>query len=102
MPQDRIGHFRADRAFELLARGAPDSRHTAEALEQQAPAPGTEARNAVELGSDRPLAARGAMERDREAMRLVADALEQQKRGRVGRERHRVALAAQEDQLLFL
>src|SRR4029079_12922808 len=42
------------------------------------------------------------MERNREAVRLVADALQKQQGRRVARQGNRVALAALEDQLLLL
>src|SRR4051812_15670511 len=81
---------------ELLDAGRLDAGHAAEAREQRAPLLRTDARNRVHLRAD--LAALFAVIRDREAVRFVADALEQMTRGAVARELDRSSHAVRAGQ----
>src|SRR3954449_3695339 len=86
-------------ALELLARGAEYRLGGAEVLEQRALARRADPGQLVHdrLGH-RPVAA-DAVVGDREAVRLVADALEQLERGRLVREHDRLRAAGREDLL---
>ena len=100
--KDGIGDFRADHGRQFLARRAPHARQAAE-RRQQRPAPARpDARHVVELRSQIAHRPRAAMKRDREAMRFVADALDQQQRRIVGAERDRILAIARVEQLFFL
>src|SRR5712692_1498633 len=100
--KDGVRRFRPDNGRELLARRAPHARHAPERRQQRLAPPGSDARHAVELGSQIAHRARTAMERDREAMGFVADALNQQQRRVVGSQRDRILAVARVDQLFFL
>ena len=67
-----------------------------------APAARADAGHVVELRSQIAHRPRAAMERDREAMRFVADALHQQQRRIVGGQRDRILAVARVEQLLLL
>src|SRR5688572_19001684 len=66
---DRRGGPGADDAGELFAGRAADAGQAAERRQQRAPAAGTDAGDAVELGAQVAHRARLAMERDSEAVR---------------------------------
>src|SRR5712691_12270071 len=100
--KDGVRRFRPHDGRELLARRAPYARHAPKRRQQCLAPSGSDAWHVVELGSQVAHRARMAMERDREAMRLVADALNQQQRGIVGSERDRILVVAGVDQLFFL
>ncbi len=100
--QHGVGPFGADHARELLARGAADARDAAERGQQRLAPPRADPGDLVEL---RPQIARRAllpMERHREAVRLVADPLDQQQRRALGCQRDRILAIAREEQLLLL
>src|SRR5438105_8027468 len=67
----------AGRGRNLLDRCLLDAPHAAEALEQRILARRTDARHVVELRMERPLAPDVAVVGDREAMRLVANPLDE-------------------------
>src|ERR1051325_11108023 len=100
--KDGIGGFRADDRRELFPRRAPNAGETAERRQQRAAAPRTDAGDEIELRSQVAHRPPLTMERDREAVRLVADALDQQQRGIVRRQRNRILAIAREEQLLLL
>src|SRR5262249_14056186 len=88
--KDRIGRLCPDHGRQLFARRAAHAREAAE-RRQQRPAPARpDARNMIELRAQIAHRARAAMERDRESMRLVTNALHEQQRRIVLRKRDRI------------
>ena len=73
--KDGIGDFRAHFRGELFARRAPHARQAAERREQRPPPPRADARHVVELRVQITHRPGAPMERHREPVRLVADAL---------------------------
>src|ERR1051325_10600275 len=71
---------------DVLNRGLADAIDGAEALQQRFFALGADARDLVERGLQRALAACGTVVGDCEAVRFVADALEKEQAGAVTRE----------------
>ena len=87
---------------DLLDRRLADALHRAEDAEQRAAAARADAGQVVELGADRRLAPQVAVVGDREAVRLVADALDEVQRLR-GRSAAAIGSARSgQDQLLAL
>src|SRR4051812_25196165 len=76
--KDGIGRFCADDSGKLLARGASNACETAELRQQCLASTSTDTSDFVELGTQIAHRARASVERDREAMRFVADSLNQQ------------------------
>src|SRR6185436_4645003 len=99
--KDGIRHFRADNRRQLLARRAAHARQTAERRQQHLSPPDADAGHVIELASQIAHRARAPVERDGEAMRLVADALHEQQRRVVRRQRHRLLVIAREEQLFL-
>ena len=94
--------FGADGRRQLLARRAPHAGQAAERREQRAAAARSDAGHVVELRVQIAHRARAAMERHREAMRFVADPLQQQQRRIVCGQRDRIVAIARVEQLLLL
>ena len=92
--KDGIGDFRADDGRQLLARRAPHAGQAAERRQQRPAAPRSDAGHVVELRSQIAHRPRAAMERHGEAVRFVANPLDQQQRRIVGAERDRVLAVA--------
>ena len=97
-----VGRLGADDRGQLLARGAADAGDAAEVLSsvlrRRGPTPG----DVVELRAQVARRPGLAVEGDREAVRLVADALQQAQRRALGRAGDGVDRVAGEDQLLLL
>ena len=87
---------------QFLARGATDARQTAKLRQQRFSPARADAGHIVELRAKVAKRSRLAVKRDRKAMRLVANALDQQQRRIVRRERDRVLAIAREQQLFLL
>src|SRR5262249_37051375 len=86
---------------ELFQRRRADLLEAPQRAQERAPARRPDARQLVEDGAELALLAQLAVVRDREAVRLVAHALQEEERGRVRRERQRI-LHAREEHLLAL
>src|SRR5207248_7622338 len=86
-------------AFELLLGSGEDALRGPEMPQQSTAAHGTDALERVEDRLARACIASLAMEADREAVRLVADALEELQPGRMRVEKNGVGPAGQEDLL---
>src|SRR6476661_5545491 len=102
MRQDRVGASGPDDCGQLLAVRATDAGEAAEPGEQRLAPPRTDPRNLIECRPQIALRARLAMEGDRKAVGFVANALDEQQRRAVGRERYRIDAVAGEQQLFFL
>ena len=87
----RSCRFRPDDGIELLARGATHGGHAAECGQQRAATARPDAWDAIELRPQIAHRSRLAVKRHGEAVRLVADALQQQERRIVLRQHDRVA-----------
>src|SRR5476649_2395992 len=99
--KDRIGGFGADDGRQLLARGAAHTGDAAKGPQQRVAPARADAGHLVELGAQIAHRARAAMKRDGEAMRFVADALDQEERRIVRGERDRILVLARVDQLFL-
>src|SRR5437868_5486937 len=97
-----IGRFRADNRGQLFTRRAPHAGDAPERRQQRLAPARADARHVIELRPQIAHRARAAMERHREAMRFVADALNQQQRRIVGRERDRILAIARVEELFLL
>ena len=86
----RVGDLDADDTREFLARRSPNAGQTSERGQQGLPPPQADPGHDVELRLQIALPARLAMEGDRKAMRLVANALQQPQRVAVRIERERL------------
>src|SRR5688572_31104671 len=102
MREERVGGLRADDAHQLLASGAADAGQASERSQEHLAAARSDAGYRIELGAQVAFRARLAVERDREAVRLVANALNQQQCGTVFRQRNRILSIAREEQLFLL
>src|SRR5687768_326151 len=80
MRDHRIGSLAANHAPQLFTRRTPHSREAAERGQQGLATPETDPRHDVELRLEIPPAARLAVERDRKAVRLITNALQQPQR----------------------
>src|SRR4051794_13788218 len=80
MGQHGVGTSGADDRHQLLARRSANTGKAAEGREERLAPPRPDPANHVELRLEIPLRPRQAMEGDREPVRLVADALDQQER----------------------
>src|SRR5262249_28306187 len=100
--KNAIRRFRSDDGRQLFARRPPHARETAERRQQRAPPARADAGHLVELRSEVARRAPPAMERHGEAVRLVADALNQEQRRIVGPEPDRIGAVARVEDLLFL
>ena len=80
MREHGVGGPGADNSSELLARGATNAGDAAERGQQRLPPPRADPGDVVELRPQIAERARLAVECHREAMRLVADPLDQQQR----------------------
>src|SRR6188768_244960 len=97
-----IGCFCADHLHQLFTRRPSHAGETSKRREQRLATSWSDSIHRVEFRSEITFAAREAMERDGESMRLVADALDQQEGGTAGGERDRILAIAREQQFLFL
>src|SRR5580765_5702969 len=100
--KDGIGHFAADDRLELLPRRAPYAREASERRQERPPAPRADAGDVVELRVQIAHRPRAAMEGHGKAMRLVADALNEEQTRLVRRERNRIVPVPRIQQLLLL
>src|SRR5580693_7944542 len=100
--KDGIGELRADFRRQLLSRRAPDACQAAESDQERAAAARADAGNFVELRPEVAHGARAAVEGDREAVRLVSNALHEQQRRIVTGQGDRILAIAHVQQLLLL
>src|SRR6476620_6179658 len=100
--QHGIGPFDADHARELFACGTAHTRDAAERGQQGLAPPGADPADFVQLRSQIARLALLPMERHREAVRLIPDALDQEERGALGCQSNRILAIAREEQLLLL
>src|SRR5258708_17112027 len=76
--KDGVRGFGPDHGGQLFARRTANAGDAAEGRQQRFATPRADAGHVVELGSQIAPRSRAPVKRDREAMRLVADALNQQ------------------------
>src|SRR4029079_14929526 len=99
---DALGGGAAHRARQLLDARSAHAAQGAEAREELAALDRTDAGDVVQLRAQRALRARLAMEADREAVRLVAHALDELEDRRRAWQGHRLVVPRNEDQLFAL